>query len=61
MLRRVPPYEACGGATGFSPWGLHFLRRIVHFLSHKTFSVPSSYQSNRIRSFPSFLILIKSD
>ena len=24
MLRRVPPYEACGGATGFSPWGLHF-------------------------------------
>jgi len=22
-LRRVPPYEACGGATGFSPWGLH--------------------------------------
>ncbi len=23
MLRRVPPYEACGGAAGFSPWGLH--------------------------------------
>jgi hypothetical protein len=21
MLRRVPPYEACGGAMGFSPWG----------------------------------------
>ena len=21
MLRRVPPDEACGGATGFSPWG----------------------------------------
>jgi hypothetical protein len=24
MLRRVPPYETCGEATGFSPWGLHF-------------------------------------
>jgi len=23
MLRRVPPDETCGGATGFSPWGLH--------------------------------------
>jgi len=21
MLRRVPPFEACGGATGFGPWG----------------------------------------
>jgi hypothetical protein len=21
VLRRVPPDEACGGATGFSPWG----------------------------------------
>jgi len=21
MLRRVPPSEACGGITGFSPWG----------------------------------------
>ena len=21
MLRRVLPSEACGGATGFSPWG----------------------------------------
>ena len=21
MLRRVPPFEACEGATGFSPWG----------------------------------------
>jgi len=20
------PYEACGGAMGFSPWGLHFIR-----------------------------------
>jgi len=24
MLRRVPPSEARGGATCFSPWGLHF-------------------------------------
>jgi hypothetical protein len=23
MLRRVPPYEGCGGATGFNSWGLH--------------------------------------
>ena len=23
MLRRVPPDEACGGGTGFSPRGLH--------------------------------------
>ena len=21
MLRRVPPSETCGGATGFNPWG----------------------------------------
>jgi hypothetical protein len=21
MLRRVPPYETCGGAAGFSQWG----------------------------------------
>jgi hypothetical protein len=26
MLRRVPPYEACGGAMGFSPSELHFKR-----------------------------------
>ena len=30
MLRRVPPYEACGEAVGFSPWGLHF-----RFLTHE--------------------------
>jgi len=22
------PYEACGGATGFSPWGLHMSREM---------------------------------
>jgi hypothetical protein len=33
LLRRVPPYEACGGATGFSPWGLHTLRKRIKMAS----------------------------
>jgi hypothetical protein len=24
MLRRVPPFEECGGAMGFSPWSSTF-------------------------------------
>src|SRR4030042_2599533 len=30
VLRRVPPHEACGGVTGFSPWGFTLPYLIVH-------------------------------
>ena len=45
MLRRVPPYEACGGATGFSPWGSTF-SFFFQEEPHGT-SPPSNYIKNK--------------
>jgi len=59
MLRRVPPYEACGGVTGFSPWGLHeaikFGITVTSSLTHS--AAPSPAFEGGVKKHRSELVL----
>jgi len=55
MLRRIPPYEACGGTTGFSPWGLHLPER-VEVIEKMPLTNVGKIDKKRLREMELFVI-----